>query len=73
MLEVFRWDLGVVRWGRSGEVVECGAGWLLEKYSGWKFEVFVPTNAVARDFVLASRERLSPGARIVAFERPGRR
>jgi signal transduction histidine kinase len=69
--EVFIENLDVVRLGRSVDDPDGAAGWLLEKYSDWQFDVIVPTNAVARDFVLASRERLSPEARIVAFERPG--
>jgi len=68
--EVFIENLDVVRLGRSVDDPDRAAGWLLEKYSDWPFDVIVPTSAVARDFVLASRERLSPGARIVAFERP---
>ena len=69
--EVFIENLDVVRLGRSVDDPDRAAGWLLEKYSDWPFDVIVPTSAVARDFVLASRERLSPEARIVAFERPG--
>ncbi len=69
--EVFIENLDVVRLGRSVDDPDRAAAWLLEKYSDWQFDVIVPTSAVARDFVLASRERLSPEARIVAFERPG--
>jgi signal transduction histidine kinase len=69
--EVFIENLDVVRLGRSVDDPDRAAGWLLEKYSDWQFDVIVPASAVARDFVLASRERLSPEARIVAFERPG--
>ena len=69
--EVFIENLDVVRLGRSVDDPDRAAGWLLEKYSDWQFDVIVPTSAVARDFVLASRERLSPEARIVAYERPG--
>ena len=69
--EVFIENLDVVRLGRSADDPDRAAGWLLEKYSDWQFDVIVPTSAVARDFVLASRERLSPEARILAFERPG--
>lgn len=69
--EVFVENLDVVRLGRSVDDPDLAAAWLLEKYSDWQFDVIVPTSAVARDFVLASRDRLSPNARIVAFERPG--
>ncbi len=69
--EVFIENLDVVRLGRSVDDPDRAAGWLLEKYSDWQFDVIVPMSAVARDFVLASRERLSPEARIVGFERPG--
>ena len=69
--EVFIENLDIVRLDRVGKDPERSAGWLVEKYSDWAFDVIVPTSAVTRDFVLASRERLSPGARIVALERPG--
>lgn len=69
--EVFIENLDLVRLGRSVDDPDRAAAWLLEKYSDWQFDVIVPTSAVARDFVLASRDRLSPNARIVAFERPG--
>lgn len=69
--EVFIENLDLVRLGRSVDDPDRAAAWLLAKYSDWEFDVIVPTSAVARDFVLASRERLSPKARIVAFERPG--
>ena len=69
--EVFIENLDIVRLGRSVDDPDRAAGWLLEKYSDWQFDVIVPMSAVARDFVLASRERLSPEARVVAFERPG--
>jgi signal transduction histidine kinase len=68
--EVFIENLDIVRLGRSVDDPDRAAGWLLEKYSDWQFDVIVPMSAVARDFALASRERLSPEARIVAFERP---
>ena len=69
--EVFIENLDLVRLDRGVDDPDRAAGWLLEKYSDWEFDVIVPTSAVARDFVLASRERLSPKARVVAFERPG--
>ncbi|MEN9666232.1 MAG: hypothetical protein RLZZ326_2595 [Planctomycetota bacterium] len=69
--EVFIENLDIVRLGRDGKDPGPSAGWLVEKYTDWAFDVIVPTSAVTRDFVLASRERLSPGARIVALERPG--
>ena len=69
--EVFIENLDIVRLDRVGKDPGRSAGWLVEKYSDWAFDVIVPTSAVTRDFVLASRERLSPGARIVALERPG--
>ena len=69
--EVFIENLDLVRLDRGVDDPDRAAAWLLEKYSDWEFDVIVPTSAVARDFVLASRERLSPKARVVAFERPG--
>jgi signal transduction histidine kinase len=66
--EVFIENLDIVRLGRTVDDPDRAAGWLLEKYSDWPFDVIVPLGAVARDFALASRERLSPEARIVAFE-----
>ena len=69
--EVFIENLDLVRLGRSVDDPDRAAAWLLEKYSDWPFDVIVPTSDVGRDFVLASRDRLSPNARIVAFERPG--
>ncbi len=69
--EVFIENLDLVRLGRRGEDPQQAAGWLVEKYRDWAFDVIIPTSAVTRDFVLANRSRLSPAARIVALERPG--
>lgn len=69
--EVFIENLDLVRLGRSGDNPDQAAGWLVEKYRDASFDVVVPTSSVIRDFVLANRERLSPGATIVAVERPG--
>jgi signal transduction histidine kinase len=69
--EVFIENLDLVRLGRSGDNPDQAAGWLVEKYRDSSFDVVVPTSSVIRDFVLANRERLSPGATIVAVERPG--
>lgn len=69
--EVFIENLDLARLDRSADDPERAAGWLFEKYSDWAFDVIVPTSGVTRDFVLANRERLSPGARLVALERPG--
>ena len=69
--DVFIENLDLVRLDRAFDDPERAAGWLVEKYRDWSFDVVVPTSAVTRDFVLANRERLSPAARIVALERPG--
>lgn len=69
--EIFIENLDIVRLGRDGKDPGRSTGWLVEKYTDWAFDVIVPSSALTRDFVLTSRERLSPGARIVAFERPG--
>jgi hypothetical protein len=68
---VFIENLDLVRLGRMGGDPQRAAGWLIDKYSDWSFDAIIPTSAVIRDFVLANRSRLSPGARIVALERPG--
>jgi len=69
--DVFIENLDLARLDRSPDDPQRAAGWLVEKYSDLAFDVIVPTSAVTRDFVLASRDRLSPAARIVALERPG--
>ena len=69
--ETFIENLDLIRLGRDVNDPERSAGWLVEKYTDWAFDVIVPTSALTRDFVFASRERLSPGARIVVLERPG--
>jgi len=71
--DVFIENLDLARLDRSADDPERAAGWLVQKYSDWSFDVIVPTSEVTRDFVLANRERLSPAARIVALERPGDR
>lgn len=69
--EVFIENLDLVRLGRRADDPERAAGWLIEKYRDLSFDVIVSTSRVVRDFILANRERLSPGARIVSLERPG--
>lgn len=69
--EVFIENLDLARLDRPAVEPEGAADWLVEKYRDRSFDVIVPTSSLARDFVLANRERLSPGARIVALERPG--
>lgn len=71
--DIFIENLDLARLDRSADAPERAAGWLVQKYSDWSFDVIVPTSEVTRDFVLANRERLSPAARIVALERPGDR
>jgi len=71
--DVFIENLALARLNRTTDDPERAAGWLVDKYSDWSFDVIVPTSEVTRDFVLANRERLSPAARIVALERPGDR
>lgn len=69
--DVFIENLDLVRLGRTAADPQRAAGWLVEKYTDWKFDVIIPTSSVTHDFVLANRDRLSPGARIVAMVRPG--
>jgi len=69
--EVFVENLDLVRLGRDESDPERAAGWLLEKYSDAPFDAIVPTSRVTRDFVLASRPELAPGAAIVSVNRPG--
>ena len=71
--DVFIENLDLARLNRTTDDPERAAGWLVDKYSDWSFDVIVPTSEVTRDFVLANRERLSPAARIVVLERPGDR
>lgn len=70
-LEVFIENLELVRLGRGTDDPERAAGWLVEKYDDRDFDFIVPTSAVTCEFVVAFRNRLSPGARIVALHRPG--
>ncbi|MFN9197143.1 MAG: ATP-binding protein [Planctomycetaceae bacterium] len=69
--EVFIETLDLVRLGRGANDPEQAADWLIEKYRGAAFDVVVPTSRVARQFVLANRNRLAPRGRIVAVERTG--
>ena len=69
--DVFIENLDLARLGRTAADPQRAAGWLVEKYTDWKFDVIIPTSSVTHDFVLANRDRLSPGARIVAMVRPG--
>lgn len=69
--DIFIENLDLARLGRPATDPQRAAGWLVEKYTDWKFDVIIPTSSVAHDFVLANRHRLSPGARIVALVRPG--
>jgi signal transduction histidine kinase len=71
--DVFIENLDLARLNRTPDDPERAAGWLVDKYSDWSFDVIVPTSEVTRDFVLTNRERLSPAARVVALERPGDR
>jgi len=69
--EVYIETLDLVRLGRGASDPEQATGWLIEKYRGAAFDVVVPTSRIARQFVLANRNRLAPRGRIVAVERPG--
>lgn len=71
--DVFVENLDLARLDRTAADPRHAAGWLVEKYADWSFDIIIPTSAVTRDFVLANRDRLSPGARIVALTRPGER
>jgi signal transduction histidine kinase len=71
--DVFVENLDLARLDRTAADPQRAAGWLVEKYTDWSFDIIIPTSAVTRDFVLANRDRLSPGARIVALVRPGER